>query len=145
MAEVTVPLRHAVDEGFPAVCAITGDRADGAITLRVGRSWKTWGAPAVRIPLSEPVFKKWATRQNVHIKARALASVLTAIGVVIAFRSGLLALGVIAVAVAVHLVDLWAERSLNDFQPTLEREAGVLMLTGVHERFAEVVRETVHD
>jgi hypothetical protein len=145
MAEVTLPLRQAVDEGFPAVCAVTGERADGAITLRVGRSWKRWGAPAVRIPLSEPVFKKWAARQNIHIKARALASVLTAIGVIIAFRNGLLALGVIAVAVVVHLVDLWAERSINDFQPTLEREAGVLMLAGVHERFAEVVRETVHD
>lgn len=145
MAEVSVPLRQAVDQGFPAVCAITGERADGAITLRVGRSWKRWGAPAIRIPLSEPVFKKWAARQNIHIKARALASVLTAIGVVIAFRNGFLALGVIAVAVVVHLVDLWAERSINDFQPTLQREAEVLMVAGVHERFAEVVRETVHD
>jgi hypothetical protein len=145
MAEVTVPLRQALDEGFPAICAVTGERADGAITLRVGRSWKRWGAPPVRIPLSEPVFKKWAARQNIHIKARAVASVLTAIGVVIAFRNGLLALAVIAIAVAVHLIDLWAERTVHDLQPTLEREGGELMLVGVHERFAEVVRETVHD
>jgi hypothetical protein len=145
MADVVVPLRHAVESGFPAICAITGGTADGAVALRVGRTWKRWNSPKVRVPLSEPIFDKWTMRQNIHIKARALASVLTAIGVVIAFRNGLLAISVLAVAVVIHLVDLWAERTVGNFQPTLTRRGTELVLSGVHPRFAEAVDETVWD
>lgn len=145
MAEVVLPLRHATDVGFPAVCAMTGVRADGAVSIRVDRSWKRWSSPSLRIPMSEPVFKKWTTRQNIHIKARAVAAVLTSVGVVLAFRSGAIALAVLAVAVAIHLVDLWAERTTGDYQPALERRGSDVALLGVHERFAEVVRETIVD
>lgn len=144
MAEVVVPLRVA-QEGLPAICAITGERADGAVPLRLDRSWKRWGSPTVRVPLSEPVFKKWSRRQNIHIKARGLASVLTAIGIIIAFRNGALGIAVVAVALAVHLVDLWAERTTGDFRPELQRRGGELTISGVHERFATAVSETVHE
>lgn len=145
MAEVIVPIRHATDVGFPAVCAMTGERADGAVSIRIGRSWKRWTSPSLRIPLSEPVFEKWTTRQNIHIKARAVAAILTSVGVVLAFRNGPLALGVLAVAIAVHLVDLWAERTAAGYQPAIERRGNDVALLGVHERFAEVVHETILD
>lgn len=144
MADVVVPLDIA-KEGFPAICAVTGERADGAVPLRLGRSWQRWGSPTIRVPLSESVFKKWSRRQNIHIKARGLASVLTAIGIVIAFRNGALGIAVVAVALVIHLLDLWAERTTGDFQPELERRGSDLALLGVHERFATAVRETVHD
>ena len=143
MADVTVPLRHAVEGGFPAICAISGGPADGAVALRVDRTWKRWNSPRVRVPLSEPIFDKWTMRQSIHIKARALASVLTAVGVVIAFRNGLLAISVLTVAIVIHLLDLWAERTTGHFQPTLERNGSELVLSGVHPRFAKAVEETV--
>lgn len=143
--EVVVPLRVAREEGFPAICAITGERADGAVPLRVDRSWKAWRSTTIRVPLSEPVFVKWSRRQNIHIKARALASVLTAVGIVIAFRNGVMGIGIVAVALVVHLLDLWAERTTDDFQPTLERRGTDLALVGVHERFAVAVSETVRE
>lgn len=145
MAEVVVLLRDAVKSGFPEICAITGAPADGAVALRVERTWKRWNSPTVRVPLSEPIFNKWSRRQNIHIKARALASVLTAIGVVIAFRNGLLAISVLAVAIAIHLLDLWAERTAGDFQPTLARSGTELVISGVHPRFAEAVDQIVWD
>ena len=137
-----LPLRQAVD-GFPAICAMTGEAADGAIPLRVGRSITKWRAPTVRVPLSEPVFKKWSRRQNVHIKARAAASVLTALAVVIAFRNAGLGVSLLVVAVGIHLVDLWAERTSRESQPQLERRGTDLAMLGVHERFAKAVAETV--
>jgi hypothetical protein len=145
MADVVVPLRDAVESGFPAICAMSGGPADGAVALRVERTWKRWNSPTVRVPLSEPIFNKWTARQNIHIKARALASALTAIGVVIAFRNGLLSISVLAVAIVIHLVDLWAERTIGDFQPTLARSGTELVLSGVHPRFAEAVGQTVWD
>lgn len=145
MDEVVVPLRLARDEGFPAICAITGERADGAVPLHVDRSWKRWRSPTIRVPLSDPVFVKWSRRQNIHIKARALASVLTAVGIVVAFRNGLMGVAIVAVALLVHLLDLWAERTIGDFQPTLERRGNDLALVGVHERFAVAVAETVRE
>ena len=81
--------------------------------LSVGRTKTRWNAPEVRIPLAEEIFKQWSRRQNLHIKGRGLASLLTAVGVVLAFRATLPALAILAVAVAIHLVDLWAERSVN--------------------------------
>ena len=145
MADVIVPFRDAVDSGFPVICAISGARADGAVKLRVDRTWKRWRSPTIRVPLSGPIFSKWSRRQSIHIKARALASVLTALGVVIAFRNGLLAIAVLAVAIMIHLVDLWAERTIGDFQPALERQGTELLISGVHPRFAEAVQETLRD
>jgi hypothetical protein len=87
------------------------------------------------------VFERWSRRQNIHIKARGIASVLTAIGVVLAFRSGLLAVGVLAVAVGIHLIDLWAERSAGSAQPLIERRGSDVVLSGVHERFADAVSQ----
>ncbi len=145
MAEVVIPLRLATETGLPAICAITGERADGAVSLRLDRSWTRWTSPMVKIPMSDPIFKKWATRRNIYIKARAFASVLTALGIVVAFRNGLLGVAIVAVALAVHLVDLWADRSTNDFQPVLERRGQDLALCGVHQRFADAVGEMVHD
>lgn len=145
MADVVVPLRLATDSGFPAICAITGERADGAVSIRLDRSVTRWRSPTVRIPMSAPIFKKWSTRRNIYIKARAFASVLTAVGIIIAFRNGLLGLAVVAIALAVHLVDLWADRTTYNFQPVLERRGQDLALLGVHERFATAVSETVHD
>lgn len=141
-AEVTVPMSLASD-GFPAICAVTGGQADGAIPMRVGRSLTRWNAPKIRMPMSEPVFKRWSTRQNIHIKARAIASVLTAVGLLVAFRNGAIGIGILAVAVAIHLVDLWAERSVRDIEPVLERIGADVRISGVHERFAQAVRETV--
>ena len=145
MAEVVLPLRFVTEKGLPSICAVTGERADGAVSLRLDRSWKRWSSPTVKVPLSDPIFRKWSTRQNVYIKARALASVLTAVGIVIAFRNGLLGLAVVAVALAVHLVDLWADRTTSDFQPVLERRGQDLALLGVHQHFADAVGEMVHD
>lgn len=145
MAEVVLPLRLVTETGLPAICAVTGERADGAVSLRLDRSWKRWSSPTVKVPLSGPIFKKWSSRRNVYIKARALASVLTAVGIVIAFRNGLLGITVVAVALAVHFVDLWAERTTYDFQPVLERRGQDLALLGVHQDFADAVDEIVHD
>ena len=139
-AEVVVPLKVAA-AGFPAICAMTGEQADGAMPLRVGRSLKRWSSPEIRIPLSEQVFTRWSRRQNIHIKARGLASLLTAVGVVIAFRNGALAAGILAIAIAVHLLDLWAERGAKAAQPVLERQGTELKISGVHPNFASAVTE----
>lgn len=140
--EVSLPLKVA-QEGLPAICAMTGERADGAIPVPVGRSATRWRSPVVRIPLSEPVFKKWSRRESIHIKARGLASILTAVGVVIAFRNAGLALGVLAVGVAIHLLDLWAERGAAESRPAISRDGSHIVLSGVHERFATAVNETL--
>lgn len=139
--EVSLPLK-AAQAGLPSICAMTGERADGAIPVPVGRSATRWRSPVVRIPLSEPVFKKWSRRENIHIKARGLASILTAVGVVIAFRNAALAIGVLAVAVAIHLLDLWAERGASESRPAIRRVGPDIVLSGVHERFATAVNET---
>ena len=140
MAEVSLPLREA-QAGLPTVCAITGNQAHGAVSMRVGRTWTRWNSPSVKVPLSEPVFVKWSRRKNIHIKARAIASVLTAVAIVLTFRTALVGLAVLAVAVAVHLVDLWADRTGKQFQPELLREGSTLELRGVHDRFAEAIVE----
>lgn len=141
-SEVTVPLAAAID-GLPAICAITGVAADGAVPLRVGRSLTRWNAPVVRMPMSEPIFERWSKRKNIHIKARGIASVLTAVGVVVAFRNGGLAAMVLAVAVAIHLVDLWAQRTANEVEPQLDRDGSSVRISGVHRAFADAVAETV--
>ncbi len=141
-ASVVVPLAIAT-QGLPAICAITGHAADGAIPLRVGRSLTKWRAPVVRVPLSEEIFTKWSRRKNIHIKGRGLASIVTAAGVVVAFRNGLLAAAILAVAVAIHLVDLWAERTANAVEPQLERQGSDVRISGVHESFAKAVSQTV--
>ena len=105
MASVSIPLKTAQD-GLPAICAVTGEPADGAIPIKVGRTKTRWRAPEVRVPLSEDVFKKWSRRQNLHIKGRGIFSLLLVIGVVLAFRSALPAFAVLGVALAIHLVDL---------------------------------------
>jgi len=129
--------------GLPAVCAITGNRADGAVSLRVGRTMTRWNAPKVRIPLSEPIFKRWSSRKNIYIKARATASVLTAVAVAVAFRNGALGIGILLVAIAVHLVDLWSNRQVMALEPQLERDGSDVRISGVHEAFAAAVAETV--
>lgn len=139
--EVSLSLK-AAQAGLPAICAMTGEGADGAIPVQVGRSVTRWRSPTVRIPLSEPVFKAWSRRENIHIKARGLASILTAVGVVLAFRSAGLALGVLAVAIAIHLLDLWAERGAAQSRPAIRREGPNIVLSGVHERFATAVNES---
>ncbi len=140
MADVALPLKTAQD-GFPAICAMTGGRPDGAMPVSVGRTLTRWSAPEVRIPLTEEIFKQWSRRQSVHIKGRGVASVLTAVGVVLAFRATFPALAVIAVAIAIHLVDLWAERSVKSYRPDLKRNGSQLELRGVHDRFAEALVE----
>jgi len=140
MAAVGISLKTA-QGGLPAICAMTGGRADGAMPVRVGRTMTRWSAPEVRIPLSESVFTQWSRRQSLHIKGRGIASVLTAVGVVLAFRATLPALAVLAVAVAIHLVDLWAERSVQNYRPDLKRNGSDLELRGVHDRFAQAVEE----
>ena len=140
MADVALPLKTAQD-GFPAICAMTGGRPDGAMPVSVGRTLTRWSAPEVRIPLTEEIFKQWSRRQSVHIKGRGVASVLTAVGVVLAFRATFPALAVIAVAIAIHLVDLWAERSVKSYRPDLKRNGSHLELRGVHDRFAEALVE----
>ncbi len=140
--EVSIPLKVA-QAGLPSICAMTGEQADGAIPVPVGRSLTRWRSPVVRIPLSEPVFVRWSRRENIHIKARGVASVLTAVGVVIAFRNGALAAGVLAVAIAIHLIDLWAERGASQSRPGVRREGANVVLSGVHDRFATAVNESV--
>ncbi len=138
MAEVSLPLKTA-QEGFPAICAMTGGDADGAISLPVGRSATRWRSPKIQVPLSEPVFKRWSRRQNIHIKSRGLASVLTAVGIVIAFRNATLAFAVLGVAIVIHLLDLWAERGAAESRPAIERDGANVVLRGVHETFATAV------
>jgi hypothetical protein len=145
MSEVVIPLQQAIEQGFPDICAITGGRADGAIPLRAGRSRTRWRSPLVRIPLSESVFRKWSRRQGIHIKARGIASVLTAVAVVITFRNSVLGVSILAVAVVIHLIDLWAERTSSEVQPKLERRGNDLAISDVHPRFAEAVAEIVRD
>lgn len=125
--------------GFPAICAMTGAEADGAIPLAVGRSLTRWKSPVLRIPLSEPIFVKWSRRQNIHIKARGIASLLTAVGVVVAFRAALPAFAILGVAIAIHLLDLWAERGAQQSRPDVERSGPNVVLRGVHPGFAEAV------
>ena len=143
LLEVAVPAKVAL-AGLPAICAMTGEQADGAIGVAVGRSLTRWRSPMVRIPLSEPVFVRWSRRENIHIKMRAVAMVLTAVGVAIAFRNGLLAVGVLTVAVAIHLIDLWAEKSARQSRPSVRRDGPNIVLSGVHKRFAAAVGESVH-
>lgn len=138
--EVVVPLSVATG-GLPAICAITGGSADGAMSVRVGRTITRWNAPVVRVPLSEPVFKRWSKRKNLHIKARFVASVLTAVAIVVAFRNGALGIGLLAVAVLIHLVDLWAERQVNNLEPQFERRGSDVAISGIHEKFAKAVTE----
>jgi len=120
---------------------MTGERADGAVAMRVGRSWSRWRSTSIKVPLSEPVFKRWSRRQNIHIKARGVASVLTALGVILAFRNATIAIAILAVAVGIHLVDLWAERTGGEARPDLERDGANLHFRRVHERFAQAVGE----
>lgn len=127
--------------GFPAICAMTGTQADGAIPLAVGRSLTRWKSPVISIPLSKPIFVRWSRRQNIHIKARGIASLLTAVGVVIAFRAALPAFAVLGVAIAIHLLDLWAERGAQQSRPEVERTGSNVVLRGVHPRFAEAVAQ----
>ena len=140
MANVAPPLKTA-QEGLPAICAMTGGRADGAMPVSVGRTLTRWSAPEVRIPLAEEIFTQWSRRQNLHIKGRGVASLLTAVGVVLAFRATLPALAILAVAVAIHLVDLWAERSVKKYRPELKRNGTQVELRGVHDRFANALVE----
>jgi len=143
VASVTVPLAVAV-EGFPAICAITGTAADGAVPIRVGRSATRWRSPKIRIPMSEKVFARWSSRRSIHIKARWMAAMLTAVGIVVAIRSASVGVAILAGGLAVHLVDLWAERSANRLEPTVERHGSDVRLSGVHDAFVAAVRETVH-
>lgn len=138
--EVVIPMKAAM-AGLPAVCAITGGSADGAMPVRVGRSITRWNAPVVRVPLSEPVFNRWSKRKNLHIKARAFASVLTAVAIVITFRNSAIGIGVLAVAILIHLVDLWAERQVGQLEPELKRQGSDLTISGVHAKFAKAVGE----
>lgn len=138
--EVTVPLATALD-GLPSICAITGEAADGAVPLRVGRSLTRWNAPVVRMPMSEPIFERWSKRKNIHIKARAVASVLTAVAVVLTFRNAAIGLSVLAVAVAIHLIDLWAERTSNEVEPQIDRDGSNIRISGVHAKFAKALTE----
>lgn len=140
MADVAIPLKVA-QQGLPAICAVTGRRADGAMPIRVGRTLTRWNAPEVRIPLTDEVFKQWSRRQNLHIKGRTAFSVLTAVGVVLAFRAALPAFAVLGVAIAIHLVDLWAERSAKKYRPDLDRSGSQLELRRVNDRFAEALLE----
>jgi len=137
--ELRVPLQDARAGRFPPVCAMTGDPADGAIPLKLERSATKWKAHTVRVPLSEAVFKKWSRRRSIHIKGRAVAAVLASVAIVICFRNATLGLGVLAVAAAVHLADLWGERTSGALQPTLVRERDELVLHGVHPDFIAAV------
>ena len=140
MADVSLPLKTA-QAGFPAICAMTGDNADGAISLPVGRSLTRWRSASIQIPLSEPVFVRWSRRQNIHIKSRGVATLLTVVGVAIAFRNGPLAFAILGVAIAIHLLDLWAERGAASNRPTVERDGANVVLSGVHDSFATAVDE----
>ena len=91
--------------------------------------------------MAEEIFTQWSRRQNLHIKGRGVASLLTAVGVVLAFRATLPALAILAVAVAIHLVDLWAERSVKKYRPELKRNGTQVELRGVHDRFANALVE----
>lgn len=126
-------------KGLPDVCAITGKPADGAIPLKVGRSLTKWNAPVVRVPLSDSIFTRWSRRKNIHIKGRGIASALAVVGVAVAFRNGALAVAILAVALAIHLVDMWAERTANEVEPQLERQGGDVRISGVHENFVQAV------
>ena len=94
--------------------------------------------------MSEKVFDRWSSRRNIHIKARWLAAVLTAVGIVVAIRSASVGVSILAAGLAVHLVDLWAERSANRLEPTIERRGSDVCLSGVHDAFVAAVQETVH-
>lgn len=122
---------------------MTGASADGAISLPVGRSVTRWRSPVIRIPLSKPVFARWSRRQNIHIKARGLASILTVIGVVIAFRNATLALSILVVAIVVHLLDLWAQRGAAASRPLVERDGPNVRISGVHDNFVDAVNSTI--
>ncbi len=138
--EVRIPISTA-QSGLPTICAMTGQPADGAIPVPVGRSLTRWRSPVVRVPLSKAMFTRWSRRESIHIKTRGVAMVLTAVGVAIAFRNGPLAIAVLGVAVAIHLVDLWAERSAGESRPSVRRDGANVILGGVHERFASAVEE----
>ena len=141
MAEVVVSLQQAIDGTLPHVCAISGEAADGAVPMKLGRSATKWRAPTVRIPLSEKVFRKWSRRQNVHIKARVLAAVLASLAVIVAFRNGLLGIAFLVASGAVHVLDLRSERAAVGLQPLLERHQDELHLSGVHESYVEAVEK----
>lgn len=66
---------------------------------------------------------------------------LTAIGVVIAFRNAALAIGVLVVAIGIHLLDLWAERGAADARPIIERNGANVHMSGIHDAFATAVAQ----
>lgn len=140
MADVTLPLKTAQD-GFPAICAMTGVDADGSMSLQVGRTRTRWRSPGIQIPLSQPVFTRWSRRQNIHIKARGLATVLLTVGIALTFRSAATGLPVVGAALVVHLLDLWAERGAARSRPVIERDGANVVLKGVHETFATAVSQ----
>lgn len=135
MAEVLVPLEVALDGALPPVCAITGKSADGAVSVSLGRSARKWRARTVRVPLSDDVFRKWSRRQNMHIKARAVAGGLAALAIVIATRSGFIGIALLVASAVVHVVDLRAEKGAAQLRPGLERQADSVLFSGVHESF----------
>ncbi len=139
MADVHIPMRGAKGVALPPVCAISGERADGAVSIRSRRSWTRPRRHTMQVPLSDRVFTKWARRQNIHIKARVLAAVLASLAVAVAFRNGLVAIALLAASGVVHVLDLRAERAAASLRPSLDAEDGDLVLRGVHDAFAAAV------
>lgn len=109
--------------------------------MRAGRTRSRWNSPTIRIPLSESVFKNWSRRENIHVKARGVAIFLAVVGVLITFRAALPGIGILAVAIVVHLIDLWAERTARAFRPDLVRSGSTIEFHRVHDDFAEALVE----
>jgi len=159
---VRVPLDAALVGRLPAVCVMTGERANGlapmVVPKRLGLAWALLLAGpiglavlvallprlrtryVVRIPMSAAAFDRWHTERV----RRLWCGWLGAVGIPIAFALrflGPLALLVAVASLGLLAVALRAHWRIPWLQPTMSADPGGRWVTmrGVHERFAAAV------
>ena len=141
MAEIAVELDEA-KSGFPAVCAMTGGVADGAIPVRVERSLLRWGSPTVRIPMCQTAFRKWSLAQSVMVKVRIVSIVLVVVALGLSVRNPLGALVALVLAGVAMAISVRAEHKVQDLQPGIERSGNTITLVGIHPAFVRAVTDS---
>jgi hypothetical protein len=159
---VKVKLDDAMVGRLPAVCAMTGERADGYAPMVVpkplGLAWlllllgpfgvlllvalypRLRVRYEVRIPMSEPAFDRWHRARVQRLWLSWLGGAGLVAAVALAWLGGLallIALASIAslgFAVRAHVRAPWLQPTL-----TADRSGRALTMLGVHDRFAAAV------
>jgi hypothetical protein len=159
---VRVPLDDALVGRLPAVCVMTGERADGYAPMVVARSlglaWALLLAGPVgvlvlaalwprlrtrhevRVPMSEPAFDRWITERRRRLWCGWLGGAGLVVAVALVWL-GAIALLVAAAAVLLLLVALRAHWRIGWLQPSLgaDRHGRWVTMLGVHPRFVAAV------